>query len=84
MRIDIQVWVNNDDHSFSRHITGQFGFACKIQQGSDLGKRMNHAFSVNLKNSPYCVLIGCDCPQLNKQILVQAFGHLESGKVVIT
>lgn len=45
----------------------------KLQHGSDLGARMYHAISVELKSAQRVVLIGSDCMELSRDLIEQAF-----------
>ncbi len=67
----IKAWLGDDILSFS-------------QQGADLGQRMVHAFET-VFDAGYdsAVLIGTDIPQLNSDILTQAFGKLDNDHAVL-
>lgn len=55
-----------------------------LQQGDDLGARMNHAFETALKDKPdSAVIIGSDCPQLDESIIEQAFAALNEFSYVL-
>lgn len=56
----------------------------ETQQGDDLGRRMQHAF-LKLFNMGYekIIIIGSDCYQLTEIEIINAFGKLHSGIVVI-
>ena len=58
-------------------------YSKKIQQGTDLGERMHHAFEQTLKNSEKAVIIGCDCFELTEEIIHEAFLNLEFHDAVI-
>lgn len=48
-----------------------------VQQGDDLGARMNHAFETAFTaHHNKAVVIGSDCPQLSKSIIDEAFSAL--------
>ncbi len=59
-------------------------FKKEIQQGIDLGNRMKNAF-INAFESGYekVIIIGTDCPEINKTILKNAFMKLNNLDVVI-
>ena len=66
------IWENNS-------------FQKDIQQGKDLGERMQNAFDLVL-NEPLierAVIIGSDCPQISPQFITKAFVALETHEVVI-
>lgn len=56
----------------------------KLQQGDDLGEKMNNAFVYLFENRyKKVVIIGTDCPSLNKHIILDAFSKLDDVDVVI-
>ena len=56
----------------------------QVQEGSDLGERMNNAFSYAFqKGYDRVVIIGTDCPELTAGILMNAFAYLNNHDVVI-
>ncbi|MCC6815222.1 MAG: TIGR04282 family arsenosugar biosynthesis glycosyltransferase [Saprospiraceae bacterium] len=54
-----------------------------VQTGFDLGQRMHNAFSEVLKKYKSAVLIGTDCPYINKDDLDYSFQLLQLYDVVI-
>ena len=55
----------------------------KLQQGNDLGERMHNAFESTLNIYEKVVLVGCDCDELNQQILKQSIEALNDNDIVI-
>jgi rSAM/selenodomain-associated transferase 1 len=56
----------------------------QLQQGQDLGQRMQGAFEWAFeKQYGQVVIIGSDCPQLTTAIIEQAFAQLDTSKVVL-
>ena len=59
-------------------------FQKEIQEGNDLGERMKNAFkslfTAGYKNA---IIIGTDCPGINKNILQNAFLKLNHSDIVI-
>ena len=56
----------------------------QVQNGKDLGERMNNAFDSAFKNGyDRIVIIGTDCPELNAEIIMNAFACLDKYDVVI-
>jgi hypothetical protein len=54
------------------------------QQGSDLGERMRNAFADSFqKGYAKAVIIGTDCPSLDKHIIHTAFKDLDQRHIVI-
>lgn len=61
-----------------------FNFTGYIQKGNDLGERMLNAFTdIFKKGHESIVIIGTDCPYLNKEILNNAFKILEKNDVAL-
>ncbi|WP_159022561.1 TIGR04282 family arsenosugar biosynthesis glycosyltransferase [Formosa sp. L2A11] len=59
-------------------------FRKKLQQGEDLGERMNHAFKDLFQNNyQKVVIIGSDILDLTSEIIDDAFNQLEHNDVVI-
>ena len=59
-------------------------FKKDIQQGNDLGERMENAFKVSLAAGyKKAVIIGSDCPGIDETILNEAFEKLTGFDVVI-
>jgi len=51
----------------------------RSQSGADLGARMFSALSSALANSPWTILVGCDCPDLDSRDISETIGLLEKG-----
>src|SRR5512144_2291410 len=63
----VQLWCAPDTrHGFFQRCRREYGIGLYRQQGADLGQRMRHALSVVLRQAPYAVLIGGDCPSLRE------------------
>ncbi len=76
MPADIEIYVTPD-------ATHQF-FSCfktdgklKTQKGESLDTRMGHALASGLERYQKVLLIGCDCPIINRAIMYEAFSQLE-------
>ena len=70
-----------DEHLLARiiHLDNYF-----LQEGQDLGERMNHAFqTLFCKGYKKVVLIGSDLPSLSSEIINQAFLNLDRNDCVI-
>jgi uncharacterized protein len=56
----------------------------RTQSEGDLGQRMAQAFAAAFQaGRPAAVLIGCDCPQLDENLLRRAFQELAEGNLVL-
>lgn len=80
--VRIQVWFSGyiPDNDFWEDMD----IGKRVQQGSDLGERMNHACAtVFSEGFERAVVIGSDCADLTTPILAKAFKELERNDVVI-
>ncbi len=60
------------------------GFFCEQQQGITLGEKMQHAFELLFKKGyNQCIIIGSDCPDLDSEMVENAFDYLLNDDVVI-
>ena len=74
----VELWcAPYTDHPFFEACQQQYPITLKQQQGDDLGERMYNAFEVTLQTSEHVVLIGTDCPTLEKEDLTQALLALQ-------
>lgn len=80
----VQLWcAPHKYNSFFNDCHRAFHIDLFDQEGRDLGERMKRAFEQALKESPYVVLIGTDCPVLDKAYLHQALEALQKGADVV-
>jgi hypothetical protein len=69
--IEEDIWENDE-------------FEKEIQRGNELGERMKNAFITAFeKKYEKVIIVGTDCPELNKNILEQAFIQLNDYDLVI-
>ena len=66
----------NDEWSNAR-------FDKMVQEGNDLGQRMDNAFKTLFEKHSKLVLIGSDCPELQVDILHDAFNSLNDNDICI-
>lgn len=77
----IQLWcAPNARHGFFAACRRDYGVELQVQQGSDLGQRMDWALRHALAGCPYAVLIGGDCLSLRIDDLRSAFAALSAGQ----
>ena len=77
----VQLWCAPDTtHEFFTQFNAVDLF---VQQGNDLGERMHHALSEALNENQRVVLIGTDCPTIDKTYLDLAITALEDHDAVI-
>ena len=71
-------FVSDEDAWNTEHYSKQ------LQNGINLGERMNNAFASAFKDGyDRVVIIGTDCPELNAEIIMNAFICLDKYDVVI-
>ncbi len=63
-------------HAFFRQLQNRYPVRLRTQQGKDLGERMFQAIYQSLQSRQRVVLIGTDCPPLNRLHLQTALGSL--------
>jgi uncharacterized protein len=54
-----------------------------LQRGADLGERMYNALAAGLDRFERVVLVGSDCPSIDRDYLCQALGALEQDDIVL-
>ena len=76
-----EIWcATENDHPYIKQCELDYACAMKIQQGNDLGERMQHAIETTLAGNTFVVLIGSDCPAITTDILNKTYQHLSNGK----
>jgi rSAM/selenodomain-associated transferase 1 len=65
----------SDQHEFFDHFTVPKHLQC----GDDLGARMAHAAQQALNDVDWVILVGADCPFLDKDYLISAMQYLHDG-----
>lgn len=80
----VELWCAPDTrHPFFAHCRRKFGISLQAQQGADLGRRMQGALAVALRQAKSVVLIGTDCPGLTAEDLYDALAALTTGADVV-
>lgn len=69
-------------HPFIVEMKQKYAKDIYLQQGNDLGERMLHAFDSSLKSYSKTLLIGSDCPSINKPYIEKAFSDLDKNDIV--
>lgn len=82
--IDIELCcAPNRNTMFFLECENNFPITLSNQQGADLGERMAYSLSVALQTYNKVVIIGTDCPDLDKDYITQAFNSLSDVDAVI-
>lgn len=71
------------EYPFLRNCVEKFGVRLYLQEGDDLGSKMDRALTDGLKEFRCAVVIGCDCPWLTQDDLEQASMILTNEKEVV-
>jgi rSAM/selenodomain-associated transferase 1 len=77
----VQLWcAPNTKQAFFVACRRRYQMPLYVQQGSDLGERMDRALTAALRDGDYAVLIGGDCPSLGTGALQCALKALANGE----
>jgi Uncharacterized protein conserved in bacteria len=80
----VELWcAPSMNHPFFTACRREFQLRLRLQQGKDLGERMDHAFRICLQESAYAVIIGADCPALKIQDIRTALEALASAQEAV-
>jgi len=81
---DISIYTYPDiNDPFINQLRQQHTTTCHLQAGENLGNRMFNALDTSLKTYKKSVLIGADCPVLDKSYLDVAFKALDQHDMVL-
>ena len=81
---ELQIWVDGDiNHIYLTQLKKRYGIKLYQQTGNNLGQRMSNAFDKVLNKFTHAVLIGSDCPQINKFDLNKASQYLSENTDVV-
>jgi len=79
-----ELWVDDHpQHALFQRCLSLGGGGPRIQQGDHLGQRMAHALKDGLQRHSAVVLVGSDCPGLDRHYIDQACAALASKPVVL-
>lgn len=82
-KIQLQVYYNGGSHQDMAAWLGRNCTFC-IQQGRDLGQRMEHAFAQTVQQgAERILLIGSDCPDITADIITSGLEKLNSHDLVL-
>jgi rSAM/selenodomain-associated transferase 1 len=81
---EVQLWVDSDaEHSLFRGLVQAGVSGPLMQEGVDLGARMQHALAAGLCEYGAAVLVGSDCPGLTHAYLERALAALAEVELVV-
>lgn len=76
----VELWGAGDClHPFFLDCRERFGVTLHCQEGDGLGERLQHALASALREAAFAIVIGCDIPELNADILVRACEVMSQG-----
>ena len=76
----IQLWCAEEClHPFFIECRERFGLTLHCQQGKDLGERLLYALESALSEADFTIVIGCDIPELNAEVLQEACVAMQQG-----
>ncbi len=82
--LPVDKFIFYSDHLEQKDLWNDKQYFKQVQCGQDLGERMNNAFAFAFQMKyDRAVIIGTDCPELNAEIMMNAFAYLHSYDVVI-
>lgn len=81
----VELWFDAEpDQALASQIQKRYGaIEIHVQQGDDLGHRMQHALHAVLRRAAKIVLIGSDCPSIDKDYLAKALTLLNRSVPVV-
>ena len=83
----VDVWhTGNAEHVLWRSLVSEFPISLNEQNGDELGERMLNAASTALMHpepSDWLILIGSDCPEIDRSYLLKAMQILDSGTELV-
>ncbi len=80
----VELWLDSEQQNdWLQNLTDQYAVIIRLQSGNDLGERMADAISKTLKEDDFCLLIGADCPLIDRNYLYNAFTVLQGGKEIV-
>jgi hypothetical protein len=78
----VQLWATAS-HEYWGELAQQYAFRLHLQVGDGLGERMAHALRDGLAGNRSVVLIGSDCPFIDRNYLAQAFAALAGATPIV-
>ncbi|MGI9284715.1 MAG: TIGR04282 family arsenosugar biosynthesis glycosyltransferase [Pseudomonadales bacterium] len=81
----VELWFDGQpDKSFTSQLQRRYGpIQIRVQQGDDLGQRMHHAMQEIVQRAAKIVLIGADCPAIDRDYLATALNNLNHNTPVV-
>jgi len=81
--VDISIHIHPDtENPYLSQLRKKYGYEYLSQQGDNLGERMFFSIQQSLKKHSQVVLIGSDCPAIDKDYIDTAFKQLKTHDIV--
>jgi len=77
----LELWCS-EDHPEARGWAEQFQTPLRIQQGDDLGERMENCLRRMCADGALGLIVGCDCPSIDEDYVSAAIAALKSADLV--
>ena len=78
----VEIWCTPDcSHPFLANLSQTY--ETKLQTGKSLADRMSYSLTRGLEKYQKVILVGCDCPAIDKTTLVRAISMLDKHDYVI-
>ena len=80
-----ELWIAGPetDNPVVADLIRRFGLDLRAQWGDDLGSRMWNALEEKLKIGARVLVVGSDCPDIDRDYVLQGFGALDQADVVL-
>ena len=80
----VELWVDcQSTHQVFAECLSWGATGPRLQYGEDLGERMHHALCDGLERFHQVILVGSDCPEIDRDYLLQAAQGLSRAPLVI-
>jgi len=80
----VQLWCSPSvDHPFFTEAAEKYALTLMTQANGDLGQRMDAALSAGIGQFGHALLIGCDCPSLTRNDLIEALNAITGRHDVV-
>lgn len=80
----VELWAaSSPGHPFFLALSEKLQISVHQQHGDDLGQRMQHAAEKILQRSQAVIIVGSDCPFIDKHYLQQTIDKLNNGADIV-
>ena len=80
----LMLWLAGDPRNITvQGWAARFGVPVLQQRGDDLGSRMSSALGHMLESASRALVVGCDCPAIDRDYVLEALAALEKNELVL-